>query len=386
MFGELEIVKVLFYYDGPQVLVAQDGFNTQFLCMLVEQNKKEDRFLCVPCTTTRVVSLRKGEIELRSIFTNPEREASSFLSTFKENKLVISDLLGEEIPEGWLPEPGLFLEPDEIEDEEEIVRLAHEQRRAFIQVSLDPPEAREESKIKAESLSVILNSFQKLVKHAYKKAISVLSSIQRCQLTEEDNFRLDVCAFSKEGSFVFRLQSATKSDLANEVEVSRALTKVIDLCNNIGNIEKTTEIVKENKGHLANAFIRFLEVLVNTDSSVEMSLAEPSSKKTKRISVRRKEAELLYNELNSKKELGVEENSFIGGVTQVNIKTGTWTIQNEEDNHPYNGSIKEGSNVSLSGIVIDKNRYRFDCEEHLEAVTGTGKEKTSYQLYRIKEL
>jgi len=66
--------ETLIDYDSPQLFVASEQFNTQYLCLLVECNEHNDRFLCVPITSNRLKEFFSGWIELREIYDNPESD------------------------------------------------------------------------------------------------------------------------------------------------------------------------------------------------------------------------------------------------------------------------------------------------------------------------
>ena len=72
----LKIDSILEYYDNPQLLTARDAFDTLYLCLLY------DDFPACKYTEIRISShklneLFAGDIDLRSLFVNPENENES---------------------------------------------------------------------------------------------------------------------------------------------------------------------------------------------------------------------------------------------------------------------------------------------------------------------
>jgi len=383
MQSALEILEVLIYYDAPQLFIARDTFMGRYICMLVKQDERTDSYLCTSISSSRLGKLKAKDIDLLTVYSSPEIEGQAcMIATYKEGDLLLNTNPLRKVPDNYLPEADLYIELENTELQERVAQDAAQKKRAICHLHLDPPESREEPRIKSETLSSVLLALQTIVKHAYKKAISEIDKKSKELISSTEFSQLDVYAFSA-GSFTIHLQSANKADLSDYVDIERAFLKIDELCNYIGNTEEAMRIVKENRGHLANAFIRFLELVVFTDTSISISWATPRSR-VHRTNVLRKEAEMLYAALSNIEDLGVEDVAFTGVVTQVDTIKGTWTILNEEDETRYGGSLEENTGISLAGIVVDKKRYRFECVEQIESVAGTGKEKTTYRLKAIK--
>ncbi len=108
----LKHTRTLIYYDGPQLIVAEEPDGTAYLCMVVEIDEDYDRYLCAFISAERLAKFEAGKLDLLDIFKNPELEEGAFEGTYgysEENfPLQIEPL--ENIPEDWLPEEGIFME------------------------------------------------------------------------------------------------------------------------------------------------------------------------------------------------------------------------------------------------------------------------------------
>lgn len=100
----IELMDILEYYDVPQLFVAKFGGSESYLiCMLENIDEiKGCMFLGVKVSKARLNDFYQKEIDLRSIFVNPEFEHSFFKVT--ENKW---EYVAELIPRKTLSEEEL---------------------------------------------------------------------------------------------------------------------------------------------------------------------------------------------------------------------------------------------------------------------------------------
>ena len=61
----------------------------------------------------------------------------------------------------------------------------------------------------------------------------------------------------------------------------------------------------------------------------------------------------------------------------------TWGIESEEDNKEHRGGTS--SDISVDGLTIGA-RYRFVCEERIDEVVVSGKEKRTLVLLEFENL
>ncbi len=76
--------ETLIDYDSPQLLVAYDQFNTQYLCLLVECSEQNDKFLCVPITPIRLKDFFSARVDLREIYILESKASALDLLSYSE--------------------------------------------------------------------------------------------------------------------------------------------------------------------------------------------------------------------------------------------------------------------------------------------------------------
>ena len=111
--------ETLIYYDGPQLFLARDQVNAQYLCMLVEDSNEFNKFLCVPISSKRLEKFYWKEIDLRKIYEDPE-SGELFYAEIAENiqgDYQLVPVSFDSLPKEWLPEPGFIFKRERTKQE-----------------------------------------------------------------------------------------------------------------------------------------------------------------------------------------------------------------------------------------------------------------------------
>lgn len=379
------IEEVLVYYDRPEIMVALDKIGTKHLCLLINADENEIKYLCAPVSYKRLRDFKMGNVDLRDIYTTPET-GEMFFSVSKdfENKdLVLKNIFFDHnvIDETWLPAPGFFLTFEQIPNIA-VVQESCERSRAVIHLSLSPPETADgQVRIDTNRLTAALSCFQSLLKYSYKKSISGLRPSIRKYYEPPANYETEVFAFSP-GSFRLHLQSKLHADMAGYVEIFRAMEKIDEIVGTVNNPDSAIEVLKKNTGHLISSFKKFLQFIIEENTPLEYSWTTPQHKREFTSKIDIKTALPIYNLLLEKKELDREIKIFIGRFTGVHVKTGHWSAHCDEDDKEYAGRLDGESKIDLHGITVSPQKYKLICEERIEGEIVTGKEKANLFLMK----
>jgi hypothetical protein len=285
------------------------------------------------------------------------------------------------VPPDWLPDYGFFLKLDK-PVAIGVLEEAVSRKRAVIQYRLDPPEARTEAKILAENLAQAIKLIQRLVKHAFRRAIRDLGKPLRETLISPENYQLEVLAFRPRGSFnVYMQSSVSSSDLFGQVEISQALEAIDRVVGLSSAPVEAVQKVAELGPHFASAYKDLVKFISDTDTSFEYKWATPD-RKTNRGEITVSQAMPLYTAISERTDIGVETVKLIGKLTKVDEKTRSWRLTSEEENKEIGGT----SETDLAGLVIETQRYEFTCEERLEEEKGSGREITKLYLKSFRLL
>jgi hypothetical protein len=69
---------------------------------------------------------------------------------------------------------------------------------------------------------------------------------------------------------------------------------------------------------------------------------------------------------------------------RANVESGTWAVRDDAGRH-QRGRIAAGSDVSLSGVVLDTQRYELECISRIEE-TGDGGLTSGLELTVLRTL
>lgn len=373
--------KTLFYYDGPQVFEARDAIGGHYVGVMVEPAAGEDRFILKGVSPESLRCFRSGSLDLRTLLLDSESE-EWYLGTapagFGE-PFSVTEEQSSLLESGFLPDPGFLLH--DIVAVDEALREARERNNLVMEVSVEPPEAASEHRIRLSTLAALLNHIQTVVKHAYGVALRELSLETRRAIDKSDAHLLDVIVPAAPGSFRVFFEASKTTDLLGQSELARALERVDQLFEHASDPVRALATLKAHKGHLAGAYLRLLKFLVETRTGIRYSWAEPNFAVPRSGSVSESQAKPLVDALSGVSNLGAEHVTFTGKL-QKGDTNGTWRISSDEGD--FSGKVREGG-PSMEGLKLG-SFYRFTCLEEIEEMESTGREIRSLYLLEYEPL
>lgn len=103
----LKIDKILDFYDEPQLFIARDKFDAQYICLLYDDTPK---YTAVKISNERLKQFLSGKLDLRDLFATPENKGEYFDVSIAGNNLEAQPLPLARIPEERLPARGYTLD------------------------------------------------------------------------------------------------------------------------------------------------------------------------------------------------------------------------------------------------------------------------------------
>ena len=358
--------KTLFYYDGPQVFEAHDAIGGHYVAVMVESDNQNERYLVAGVPPEQLREFRSGALDLRSLLIESDEE-ERYLATVDadlDHPLVLNNLSTTLMDSGFLPDAGFVLHDRSSDDS--VLREARERNNLVLEVVAEPPEATMQHRIRANTLAEMLNLVQGMVKYAYRTEMK--GDDPRYRQPDED--MMDVVVPAAAGSFQIVLEAASMPDFFGGSKLARALRRIDVLFEDTANPEKTLLTVKEQRGHLAGTYLKLLRFLVERETGLRYSWAEPKSERPSNRAVSQSEAGLLIEALSSVTNLGSESMTLEGTFERFNRGSGSWGLLTNEGKRW--GKVK-GGGPSLDGLEVG-GRYRFYCDEEVEEVAITGRE------------
>lgn len=121
---KLTLIKVLEYYDVPQILVATDAMGIRYLCTLFAASEDSVitgyQYIGVQISEPRLLAFLGGQLDLREAYLHPEVDNALYLVVAQNETLEATQLLqAKDITEAMLPETGYHFDAAEIVDDGE---------------------------------------------------------------------------------------------------------------------------------------------------------------------------------------------------------------------------------------------------------------------------
>lgn len=356
----------LYFYDAPQVIEAQDAIGGCYIGLLLADS--HDRYLVVGVDPAQLSRFRKGEIDLRSIIDPPVVGAYFIGQGELSNPLHLHPVDVNEVRANHLPDPGFVLHDTPAENF--VLAEARCRNNLVIDLTVEPPEARTEHRIQANTLTGLLQHMQTLIKHAYGAAMRELPVAARRTADRIDAYRLDVVVPAMAGSFRIVLEAGKRPDLLGHSELSRALERIDTLFDDLDQPNAVLARLRQHKGHLAGAFSRLVKFLCSHNTSLRYQWASPEFKTARARSVTHAQTQTLVGLLSGVSNLGSEQIELEGTLEEADLARRSWRLITESGKET--GTAAENG-PSLEGLQLGA-RYRFDCIEELDEADATGRE------------
>lgn len=373
-------IAVLLFYDYPQVFIGKSIVDQHYCCSVVSESEAGPSYFCVPISAQRRDALTVGQIDLRSVFESPEIPIFYAAQFGQQNigSITLTREAFDSAPDNLLPKPGLvFLEYDEVASK------AQELNATIAFASLSVPEAEKNTRIRSSTLAQFLTSYQAVVKLLCKR---VAKEHKGQPTTDPTVYGLDVFGFSH-GSFTVHLRSTYGEDIFGDNHVlTRALELLGEFLNNTSNPEAAIAYLHSVRGHTASSLIRLLEFLDRQQCPLAQRWSSPRLgvsylSKTSPAGIRE-----LIELCRQHEDLTEEIVTLTGPVVSASIDGNTWRLLNDEDGVQYRGDVAIDANISMSGIVIQKQKYRFQCRESIDVNVGTGKETAHLSVFYFEPI
>jgi hypothetical protein len=367
----LTVDKILIYYDLPQLFIAKDQVDSKYICLNVESEGDFPVYISIRVSQNKLNELILGKMDLRTAFQNSETGIWYFVTFNESGNYITQPVNFEVVDEKYLPDADFFF-PIIEQSDETIVRETTEKSNSIVHLSFVDNQNAHAMDI--ELLGDFMKLFQNLVKYSYKKAVA--SQIKsRPDLAPEKNYILKAFAVSP-GSFNVHLESQANKDIFGNSNVEYALRIIDQIMGDISNKEVLLEKMKMGQGHAINAYKKILENIRDNNIDISYKWTSAATNEVTKRKLNKIYAEKVIELISSKVDLGSEVKEFIGIVTEVDYDKGTWRIIDEGDNKAYSGVSKN----SLEGITIHSKKYKFVCDEIVEMIKISQKEKVSYNL------
>ena len=107
VLGELHMVAVFEYFDGPRLFACRNNSDVRFLAAHADEGDVET-WLYVPVSEVRLEALRAGRVDLHTAFADPE-DAFAYVVSFRGTSVEAKAVQANSVPADYLPDQGTLL-------------------------------------------------------------------------------------------------------------------------------------------------------------------------------------------------------------------------------------------------------------------------------------
>lgn len=375
MIKQLKISQILVYYDFPEIFVAVDSVGTNYLCLLVATDNGNTNYITTAISNKRLSSFINGSTDLRDIFEEPEIKQWFTFSQVIDSIEAI-EWNEASLPQDFLPEKG-FLYHRQLQGDELILNEVIEKRNAVVHLAVSDSE--DNYSIDADNLGDIVKLYQVIIENSYKKSLIQRNIKDKKQYYIPPNYKLRAFA-SSYSSFNLHFYSTSQTDLFGNAIIEMGLEKFDEITKDFDNEEDFITALRTVKGHTISSLKKLVKKLIDNNIKLKHKWFAPNQDKVHFTVIDKSKAEKIYAVLNLAEELAEETKTFLGYFVQVDVEKGTWRIYNLEDEKEYSG---EATGQSLQGVTVETINYKLVCQEIIEELKVTEKEKTKYILQTI---
>lgn len=370
MQKKLNISQILVYYDMPELFIATDEVDTNFICLLLEVTENSPSYLSTAISANRLSSFFKGQLELRQILIEPE--INDWYAFNIDNESIIAERTDiKNFPEIYLPEPGFYLN-NEILDNSCIVEEVVQKDNAVVHLAIS--DDKDDFSVDTDDLGDIVKLYSVMLENSFKKGLIEHKVKEKKALIVPMNYKLRAFAASR-ASFNIHLYSKSQKDLFGNCMVEYGLEKIEQILTEYANDEELISSLRSLKGHAVSSFKKILKKIIDEKLKIKHKWFAPNQKEVHFKVLDTVKAQKIYDILNQSEELTEEVKELIGVFVQADVERGTWRIKTADEDKEFSG---EATSEELRGITLDTVTYKLICQEIIEEFKVTEKEKVKY--------
>ena len=380
----IRYTRTLDYNDGILLFEAKDPIGGTYVASLLATGEDADAYLLVGCEPEQLRLFTSGGTDLRDLMRSSAIYGWYLADvTDFDEPLKLHSQHEDYIPDNYLPKPGLFTAGVEVDHE--VTTRARGRGHVVLQVTIDPPEAADEQRVRATTLSGLIEHVQTLARYAVEQATRG-SELEVGKLRRSRNaHQLDAIELSR-GSTIVTFQGAQGPDIDGESLLEKALEQLDSLFKTAATPEEARVVLEQYDPKMATAYLKFLNFLRIRDTGFSYTWAAPQSKRPSHQALPLSKVQTLSKELprvlDEAAGASKQEEVFLEGTLEMADEPNRrWRIRDHQQG--VREGIVEEDGPSLSQLVIDAV-YRFECLEERKLSARAGpRRKPALNLQRI---
>lgn len=391
VLGDMPVLQMLMYYDGPVLFICEDHSGTRFVVHLIDSDDTGEKWFMVPSSVTRIRDIKTGRMSLRdSVVRAENRWVWEVTTPYDGSEGTAVRRLVTSIEELDLPSPDVVLNlPDDrlpqLQDDAGVE--ADRALRDVIFLNLD--NGNHAQVIEADALAQVLLRTQGTVTAIANRNGPLSGRIPTAVAKSHELLATGLHA----ASFGIRLETKKPANLLGS-EAEEALNLFMQLLEAGDDLESLRQLLPVIRPRAAARYRFLLSALNENDLALQVKWGTPGkgqrtaslsmSKVRSTLEVLGEEGEELRQKIRVHGDLGL-----IGVIAEPKKKTRSlFEFVSSEGDH-YKGTLDDDlvQEVLVNGAKFQVPVHGVDVEieEIVEINPSTAEEHTSYVLLSVDQ-
>lgn len=362
------VQQILEFYDEPLLYTAKDEFGALYLCLY---SAIEDRYDCtaVEITPRRLAQYMSRDVDLRTVYLEPESDAYFSVTSPDDDTLEINPLPAACLTEERLPAEGLYFLGDFSTEDEALIMETQEQGRRVYHLGV-ADESNSHS-ISPRVLTKILSGFEGTIE-------GIVTSYHKKQTVPLQLFATSAASFN------LHFTIGDKLDWFGQSNVDFALRRFEEILA-AENVAELKTLTNDLKVGAVQKIKEFVDVLEENNYLLKSRWIDAEGCKTGKARIARNQIAHIHEILTSSEFSAEKEVVFVGFFEAVSLKNSSWTLRLADSSGSVGGKAPE-KNLLKSIVMGDDAHYRIFCKMKEEHNHFSDKSKFIYELLSVEAI
>ncbi len=109
--GELSFLEIYDFFDLPALFACYNKAGQVYMAVWIDENSQQTKWLYVPVSVKRLLSLRAGQLDLHEVFLRPEDDYVFIVTMPNENEQdSVQELAADQLDSDSVPMPDSYVE------------------------------------------------------------------------------------------------------------------------------------------------------------------------------------------------------------------------------------------------------------------------------------
>lgn len=385
--GNLEMVEVFEYYDGPQLFACRSQSGLLYLVVGVDSDELTETWLYVPVSKERLVYVRSGGMDLRTAFKTPEDGFLLVVTTDKSGNATLATTSPKDLDDAWLPVAGEFLSlssetlPQLRKDD--LQTKATQRWREHVAVKVEQPGSTR-NEASAALTGGVLTETQATLLAIEEHLERARSPNNRLQRDWRPTAILNVVALAA-GSFVLELAAESPgAELFGTSPVGDAVEQFLRLIRAGADEEGLSALLASLEARAAGKYRNLLFNLSKAGAGLSLQWASPTEDRGGEASLSATEVRAAYDLV---VRMGIEqepEKKIFGILRGFLPSSKTYEFFDPQERKRYKGRVNDSVLPVISGATLGST-YVATLQASVEVHPVLGEERTKWLLVLLEQ-